>query len=78
MANGLPDQMQRWTVKRGVALILSILKGECGAGGPEAWPIGGEIGLVAAFWGRRRTLRTSAGAGDDQDALGCMLRNRFR
>ncbi len=58
-----------------MALILSILEGECAAGGPEAWAIGrGDRASVAAFWGRRRTWRrqmpSPAGAGDDQDALG--------
>jgi hypothetical protein len=58
-----------------VALALSILEGECAAGGPEASAIDrGDRASGAAFWGRSRTLRrqtpSRVGAGADQDALG--------
>lgn len=83
MANDPPGSNAARDGETGVALVLSILEGECAAGGPEAWAIGrGDRASVAAFWGRRRTWRqqmpSPAGAGDDRTRWVGMLRNRFR
>jgi hypothetical protein len=35
MAEGIPEDLQRWTAKRRAALVLSILKGETSLKRPD-------------------------------------------
>ena len=62
MAEGIPEDLQRWTAKRRAALVLSILKGETSLNlsQPAVRRSPGEISLSTPWLGRCTTRESTA------------------